>query len=483
MTAEYDVIIIGSGAAGSVLAYQTIRRHPNLRIAIVERGRREHPPSFQHDTLEMMARLYKNGGLQMTKDHDVVFAQGQAVGGSTVINNAIWYRANLDEILPQWAERQAVVPKQPLLEAYDEIERALRVKPIDPLIANNGSEFFLKGCRALNISAEYLRHNREECLGCGWCNFGCRYNRKTSMLVTYLPWAEQRGVEILERCQNVRVLHQAGRAQGVQFQNGEDAKTRTTVVLKANRVVVCAGAIGSSEVLLRSDINPHDRTGRNFHCLGGVLISAEAPEPLDGYDKIGLTCVAHASPDYLVETFFMPPTMFSLSLSGWFNDHYRKMKRYTRYAQAGVMVATDPTGRIRLDKNNDIEINLIYSPRDVARLKEGIKTIARIFLAAGAVNVIPATYEPLNLQNEDDLAKFDSRIKAPEDLLLGSAHPQGGNVMSDEPRAGVVNSRFQVHGFDNLYVVDASVFPTNIKANCQATVMALAHYASASIFS
>jgi choline dehydrogenase-like flavoprotein len=480
---EYDAIIIGSGAAGSVLAYETIRHHPSLRIAVLERGLRENPQSFQHDALEMMARLYKHGGLQTTKDHDVVFLQGQAVGGSTVINNAIWYRADLDAVLPEWEARGAVVPKQALLYAYAELEHALGVEDIDPGMANGGSEFFLRGCRALNIPAHYLKHNREECLGCGWCNFGCRYNRKTSMLVTYLPWAERRGVDVLDGCRNVRILHHTGRASAVEFLGGSAAAPEATTTLKAGKVIICAGAIGSSEVLLRSGINPQGRTGRNFHCLGGVLVSAETPEPLDGYDKIGLTCVAHASPEYLLETYFTPPTILSLSLSGWFNEHYRKMKRYPYYAQAGTMVATEPTGRISLNSKGAVEIDLAFAARDVARLKEGIKTLARIFFAAGAAKVIPATYETLDLDRVEDLPKLEARIEAPDDLLLGSAHPQGGNTMSDDPRAGVVDSRFKVHGFANLYVADASVFPTNIKANCQATVMALAHYASQVIFS
>jgi choline dehydrogenase-like flavoprotein len=70
-----------------------------------------------------------------------------------------------------------------------------------------------------------------------------------------------------------------------------------------------------------------------------------------------------------------------------------------------------------------------------------------------------------------------------DDLLFGSAHPQGGNAMSDDPVLGVVNSRFLVHGFDNLFVADASVFPSNIVANCQATVMGMASLAAQSIAS
>ncbi len=482
MKNEYDVVIIGSGASGSVMAYQTIRNNPGISIAIVERGKREDPRAFQHDCLRMMARVYKCGGLQTSKDNDVTFVQGQVVGGSTVINNAIWYRANLDLILPEWERHEAFVPKQELLAAYDELESVLQVEDIAPDMANAASEFFLSGCRSLNVPAEYLKHNREECIGCGWCNFGCKYNRKTSMLVTYLPWAEQRGVDLIDGCRNVRVMHQSGEAKAVRFDRRDAHSDASSFELKAGKVIVCAGAIGSSEVLLRSNINPHGRTGRNFHALGGVLVSAESPRQLSAYDKIGLTCIAHASPDYLIESFFTPPSVFSLSVSGWFEEHYRKMKRYDHYAQAGAMVGTEPRGRVSINLKGDVEIDLKFSERDVHFLKEGIKTISKIYFAAGARSVVPATYTGVEFRGVAELSQLDNVIRAADDLLIGSAHPQGGNVMSDNPKEGVVSSQFKVHGSENIYVADASVFPTNIKANCQATVMALAHYASKAIF-
>lgn len=60
-------------------------------------------------------------------------------------------------------------------------------------------------------------------------------------------------------------------------------------------------------------------------------------------------------------------------------------------------------------------------------------------------------------------------------LNLGSSHPQGGNPMSGE---GVVDADCRVHGYRNLYVCDASVFPTSVTVNPQLTVMALTEYAS-----
>jgi choline dehydrogenase-like flavoprotein len=68
-------------------------------------------------------------------------------------------------------------------------------------------------------------------------------------------------------------------------------------------------------------------------------------------------------------------------------------------------------------------------------------------------------------------------VKDASDITLGTGHPQGGNPMSADPKKGVVDSEFRVHGFRNLYVVDASVFPTSIGVNPQLTVMALADYA------
>jgi choline dehydrogenase-like flavoprotein len=64
-----------------------------------------------------------------------------------------------------------------------------------------------------------------------------------------------------------------------------------------------------------------------------------------------------------------------------------------------------------------------------------------------------------------------------QDLTLNSSHPQGGNPMSDRPDVGVVDSGFRVHGTRNVYVCDASVFPTSIRINPQETIMAFADYA------
>ena len=474
MRQKVDAIVIGSGASGGVMAYQLARR--GLKVVVLERGVRQDPQTFEHNELAMFPRLYKYGGLQTTVDNDVIIAQGSAVGGSTVINNAIWLRADLDRVLPDWERHGATVPKEPLLEAYDEIETALHVSQVPRKMAIKGGDIFLRGCEELGIEGKYLQNNRDNCIGCGWCNYGCRYNRKTSMLVTYIPWAEEKEALVLDQCGSVRILFKGNVAIGASCTRlGEE------LTFEADRVVVCAGAIGSSAVLLRSGVHLDGRVGNGLHVLGGVFVSGEMEEVVDGFDGIGLTCIANASNEYVIESYFAPPVVFSLSLGGWFLSHFNRMMRYRYFIDGGVMVGTDPVGRVSLDKKDRPQIEMPFSDRDLARLREAIRTLASIYFAAGAIRVLPATFKMIEFANPGDIDLIDQLVRQPDDLLLGSAHPQGGNPMNEDPDRGVVDNDFSVHNYRNLFVADSSVFPTNIWANCQATIMAMSHYASSHV--
>jgi choline dehydrogenase-like flavoprotein/FAD/FMN-containing dehydrogenase len=468
---DFDIAIIGSGAAGSVIAWQLVQR--GLRVAVLEKGRRQDPTTFEHTEFQMMPRLYKHGGFQTTKNNDLVILQASTVGGSTVVNNAIWMRADLKRILPQWSALGAHIDEQALTSGYTAMERLLKVDEIPLDIANAATKPFLDACALEGIPARRLKNNREECIGCGWCNYGCRYNRKTSMLVTLIPWAERLGAQVIDDCQDLRLIHKKDRVTRAEFWRGGKLMS-----IEADRFVVSGGAIGSSELLLQSGIDCDGLVGRGLHVLGGVVVNGRMKDAVSGYDGIGLTCVADGGPTHVVETFYSPPGAFAVTLGGWFEEHAKRMKDYAYYMQAGVMVGTEPRGAVTLGNNKTASINLTFSKQEVAALRDGIKFISRIFFRAGAEAVIPSTYNGLTLKSVNELPQLDKIIRSPDDLLLGSAHPQGGNPMNDNPQKGVVDSRFHVHGFKNLYVSDASVFPTNIWVNCQATVMAVAYTAA-----
>jgi choline dehydrogenase-like flavoprotein len=90
-----------------------------------------------------------------------------------------------------------------------------------------------------------------------------------------------------------------------------------------------------------------------------------------------------------------------------------------------------------------------------------------------------------NFDRETPVARRRRRIEEicadPDYIALGTGHPQGGNAISSSPQRGVVDSDFRVHGYEDLYICDASVFPTSLTVNPQLTVMGLAHYAASRI--
>jgi choline dehydrogenase-like flavoprotein len=89
---------------------------------------------------------------------------------------------------------------------------------------------------------------------------------------------------------------------------------------------------------------------------------------------------------------------------------------------------------------------------------------------------MPATFGFLELFPGDDVRhRLRKAVRDASDISINTGHPQGGNAMSASPTKGVVDPSGRVHGWRNLFVADASVFPSATTVNPQLTVMALAH--------
>src|SRR5215831_5807107 len=108
-------------------------------------------------------------------------------------------------------------------------------------------------------------------------------------------------------------------------------------------------------------------------------------------------------------------------------------------------------------------------------MAKGMEIIAKMWLALGAKQIVSSHRNMMILKNEGDIPKLvDKVLNDPKNLLLGSAHPQSGNRIGSSPEDSVVDSDCRVHGFKNLFVCDASVFPTSVGVNPQITVMTVA---------
>lgn len=156
----------------------------------------------------------------------------------------------------------------------------------------------------------------------------------------------------------------------------------------------------------------------------------------------------------------------------------RNIDRYQFYACAAPVVGSTNRSHITAGGGED-KIHFEFGPSDLARLKEGLLMTCRLFFHSTPPPRRILLGTPDNWEVHDDT--YEDRIQAIENLSsiqIGTSHPQGGNGLSAGPREGVVGPDFRVHGTRNVYVADASVFPTSIGVNPHWTVMAIADLAA-----
>jgi choline dehydrogenase-like flavoprotein len=215
----------------------------------------------------------------------------------------------------------------------------------------------------------------------------------------------------------------------------------------------------------------------------GAPLTAAFPQAL--HAERGLQISHYGLPGRLngfaFETWWNPPVAQALNMPGWFERHFDNMSRYEHLMAVGALVGTAGNARVRRAVTGGADISYVPSPADLKTLAKALRLLGEILFAAGATRVMANTYGYDEFTDPAQLVRLDRIAMDHRYMTLGTGHPQGGNALSRDPRRGVVDPGFKVHGFSNLYVCDASVFPSSLTVNPQITVMALAHHAAKGI--
>jgi choline dehydrogenase-like flavoprotein len=465
-----DVCVIGSGAGGSVVACRAAQA--GLSVLVVERGPYARPSQMNDSEIEMIPLLYKDGGLQMNTGMDMFILQGTCVGGSTTLSNMVMMRAPQD-VLSSWNRFGAEIDLESLSCSYETIEREIGVTEADATHTSGSTRRFIEGARSLGLSPQRMRKALGDCRGCGNCNIGCAFDTKRSALATYVPWAEERGARVLAETEVDRIETRGRRAVAVHVRAGRGREPQRIV---AKQIVVAAGAINSSALLLKSGLRKNVGTRVSFNA--GSMMVAEFDEPLDGYDADQMTWFLPGD-GFIIEPTHNPLMSAALTTPGWLEEHATLMRRQRHLAYAGSLISTGPTGSVVHSPFWGYEETRFRpGPAEVDKVTRGLKLISEIFFAAGARRLILPTHRFRAIRSPKEIAEIDEHVVSTRKFSFGSAHPQGGNPMSGDRRKGVVDANFAVHGLDNLFVCDASIFPSSVTVNPISTVMAIADYAA-----
>jgi choline dehydrogenase-like flavoprotein len=485
-----EVVVVGTGAGGSIVARELAKR--GREVLMLERGRYVKPSDFVEDEAVQYARLYSDGALQLSRDFSFQVLQGMCVGGSTAVNNGVCFEIP-DEVLNRWnTEHNAGLDVSALRQSFGEVrglihateQLRVRANPVAARIRGQG--------------LEPVTANLEGCLGCGYCNIGCAFNRKLSMLVGVLPDTQRETdvrrerqpdfhgrLDLLAGCEVSKVRQRGGRATGVSCCLRLPSGRSRNLEVRADTVVLAAGAIHSSRILMASGIG-NSRVGRGLAANLGSHMTGYWPgeDPLNTFDGLQMSHYLDGSGSpsgFRIETWFNPVMSQALVMPGWLEDHQRNMRRYNRLACLGVIAGSTSNGNHvlrRRDWLSGAEIAFTPSDDDLETLLEGLRAAGKLMLRAGARCVMPATFRYHEFRFPEELARLsiDDLVKDASDISVNTGHPQGGNAVSSDSSRGVVDPNLRVHGCENLFVCDASTFPTAITVNPQLTVMALAHY-------
>jgi choline dehydrogenase-like flavoprotein len=253
------------------------------------------------------------------------------------------------------------------------------------------------------------------------------------------------------------------------------------ITVRAKSYVLAAGAVGSSYLLLQSGVSGVP-VGKGFCCNMGAPLTAEFDDVQNAY--AGLQISHYGLPrerGFAFETWFNPPVSQALNMPGWFEQHYANMRRYDHLMAVGVIVGTGAYGSIGKALTGGAGITFVPRKHDLETMARGLKLLGEILFEAGAKRVMVNTWGYDEFTSPDQLGGLDRIAADPDYIALGTGHPQGGNPIGLDPKRSVVGPDFKVHGYANLHVCDASVFPSSLTVNPQLTVMGLAHYAASRI--
>jgi choline dehydrogenase-like flavoprotein len=479
-----DVAVVGSGAGGAVVAAELAEA--GFAVAVFEEGGHHPTEAFTTDAMAMARKLYRDGGVSTTLGRPpVAFSEGRCVGGSTVVNGGMAWRAP-ERVIDRWRREHAMPGFTPeaLVPWFERVERFLSVSTQDADSIGRDQHLMRAGAERLGWRVIDNRRAQVHCAGCNTCMFGCPTGAKQSTLVSYLPRAMRFGADVYADCRVDRVVFRGERAVGLRGHVvGDGGRSRRPFSVEAGAVVVACGGIQTPALLARSRVrSPSGRLGKGLTLHPGAQVTAVFDEPVRGWEGVHQAYQVREfeREGIILAAVNVPPALVARSLPLVGAELGAAMEAYGNMVTAGVLVEDTTEGQVRVVGGRPVPVYRM-SGLDAQRLTRAVTLLAELLFAAGARRAyLPFASVPV-VPGAEGLAGLRSTTVPKEAIEVITVHLMGTASMGGDPRRHVCDEFGRVHGRTALHVADASLFPGPVAVNPMETIMALATRCAARI--
>ncbi|WP_433608111.1 GMC oxidoreductase [Dactylosporangium sp. CA-139114] len=501
---HFDTVVVGSGFGGAVAACRLAQA--GVDVAVLERGRRWPAGSFPRelsDPDQGWLWAHEQGLYDIRPYPHMLTVTAAGYGGGSLVYANVAMRAPAEVFTEHWP---APYRRDTLDPYYDLAADMLAIRPVPPdprtgqlppktrLLAAGGADH---GVFLPNLAVTFgppglpVRNRfgatQAGCVYCGECDIGCNVGAKNSLDLTYLSLAELHGATVSTRCEVVHLEHSPGGRYRIHLRDHGRRARRT---ITAERVVLAAGALGSTAILLRSrdqyrtlpDLPP--MLGHGYSGNGDFLAfghGTTVPVYPDRGPTITTARLVDAGPRADRPAWFLVE-------DGGYSAHLARLILALSPGRLAALGLTTVARALREGRHpgpvvaaaareaTDHTVVLLSMGRDHA---EG-----RLSLRGGHLHVDwDAAGDRLLYAAENDMAadiarSLGGRLALPPTWrYLGqpvSVHSLGGCRIGTGPHDGVVDVDGEVFGHPGLYVFDGAILPAATGANPSHTITAVA---------
>ena len=486
-----DVVVVGTGAGGATLAAYLAER--GWDVIMLEKGGFFRAEDFSQREEEAMADFNGRRGLDSTADNAFFLNYAECVGGSTVHYWGDSFRTPADR-LERWRTGSGIdwMTEAELAPHFDAIERELGIHICPERLFNENNRLVRAGCEATGIEGSAVPTARVGCIGCGWTQYGCAYNKKTSQLITTIPRISKAGGRVYSDARAERVVVENGRAVAIEGSLVARATGGATgrFRVEAEAIVLAGGALGTAELLMRS--MEDDVVGRRFYMNPHYFVFADFGRTIDNVSGIPCAYSVHGTREerydeagsyqgggYTMLCSHQSPGVNAVLFSELGAEHRARMAKWRQLGSLMSVIDETHPGRVYLDGSGHRRVWHRVRGVDVHKAVDYLRQASRIFLAAGAREVwIPDVWGTV-VRTEDDVRAIGMRSVLPNAQFAAGSHLLGTAPLGADATDAFAGPTGEAHRVRGLYVADGAAVPTSVSVDPSLTIMAVARHIAA----